>query len=239
MTMSMTKSALVALMPAVALAAGLCASGAADASTLEYQILVDGTVVGSGSSTSGQILNVNGSSSLFSTLNIGTVTGVPVYPSPDLSSSTTSISTSASFGSTHTLEIDITQVGLTSPTGLVNFANTLTLNNLLNAPSSAGVTASYSNYVDPNDGAYAKTTSVASLTGVAKTSSSNGAGTGAYVDVGVKQYSETQVLVATFTGSNETLSTTNQMTGTPVPEPGSLAILGAAISGLAFLRRRL
>lgn len=96
---------------------------------LSLEVFDNGTLVGADTSVSGEI-NFNGSDPNFSTLSL-VASGSPNLPGADLTSVTLNV-TSATITTTHNLEVDIFQTGVSAPAGTT--ASTFTANDLVGDP---------------------------------------------------------------------------------------------------------
>lgn len=198
-------------------------SGAAHAVPLLSVKVFDGaSLVGSASNVSGGVLNLTGSDSNFASFNVS-VLGIPLIPSPDLSSTTLDVK---SKGGAATLTIWITQTdaSVLYPTRL---ASTFTFNALTGTNSSAVLT----NYIDSSNTAFGTATQIATasldpIVIAAGPLMSN-------LVSGV--FSETEKYVITFGGNVQSVSLTSQIID--APEPISAAMLGAGLLGLGIVRR--
>lgn len=155
--------------------------------------------------------------------------GVPQIPTPELS--TTAIEATPDSGAfPRTLTVEITQTGLTSFTGIL--LNTFTGNTLTSGNNYSTFTIEH--YFDASNTAFGTGSLMASAsyTGVG---SFNTPAQAAAVDAMGNPFSETVIYTITVTGPGS-ISGTSQITN-QVPEPATLALLGAGLLGLAAVRR--
>lgn len=101
------------------------------AATLVIHVLDNGVLVGSAVSTTGTIADRIVSDPAFDIIDIS-ASGSPFLPGGDLSSVTLDV-TSAAISTTHTLDVQVFQTGISVPAGRTE-QSTLTVNNLIGAP---------------------------------------------------------------------------------------------------------
>lgn len=136
-----------------------------------------------------------------------------------------------------TLTITATGTDLTSPSGLANFLSQFS-GTFVAAPGVTNPTITLDTFYNASNTAFATETPLASLTGGPLSPFSVSHTTG---ETTTTPFSVTEVMRITTHGTSQ-LGLTGQIDGlsrsTPVPEPTSLAILGAALAGFAAMRRR-
>jgi hypothetical protein len=149
--------------------------------------------------------------------------GSPVLTEPQLDSASINVSTAVA----GEITVYVTETGLTTPTGINKFLSSFTSNLFSGAVTSVieetllsttnqlylGTALAATKFTTSNQTAYA-TTTTAPLT----------------------LYSETEKYFITFAGSGDVNDTIDLKQA--VPEPASLAIMGAGLIGLSMIRRR-
>lgn len=241
----------------LALGAGLAVGLAATAGAEELRIrvyegalntanLLFGGVDGGGSDVKDGVLARSASNvGSFSSISV-TAQGVPALPNPNLSS----VSIAATVGNIQspvTLYILVSQgdLSIASP---ITLQNTFT-GNTLSAQSTAGAalysTFTVENYISPANCAFPMVAGQLCNTStlMAGANYSNSApgsystGPISYAAGADSAWSEIMLYTITFTGSNASISASSQIIA-QVPEPMTIALLGAGLLGLAATRRR-
>jgi hypothetical protein len=218
----------------LALGAGLtiAAISSADAAFLRVRVLDGATLIAGGAAESDGDIVKNASSANFSSVSV-TAQGVPILPNPNLSSIAIT-ATSRNVTGPVTLTIMVTQYGLSVDTP-ITLENTFTGNTLTS--NGAYTTFTVQNYISANNAQFGTQTLMA-------TADYSNSGSGSFstgpISYGAPQdnlFSETSIYTITFTGPNASISASAQIIA-KVPEPATIALLGAGLLGLAAVRRR-
>lgn len=158
----------------------------------------------------------------------GTVLGTPPNAEPTLEGLTVDASDTSAGASS--VQIYVTEIGLSSPVGLSNLLNGFTSNLILGGIASVNE----STFIDNAGTAFALTTPLSSFTFLGPISVAQSQTFGSSVTL-VPGFSETEVFNISATGvgtTNDTITISN------APEPGTLTLFGSGLIGLAGLLRR-
>ncbi len=161
----------------------------------------------------------------FGTFSQVSVSGVGTFSLnlPSLGSQTIDV---ASSGIAGTLNVWVTDTGITSPTGLTAFLSSFTSQLL-----PLGWTVTTSTYVDNSNAAYGTATLLNS-----STFATIGAFVGTNSATTASPYSATELFVITANTTSGVTNDTIQLSA--MPEPGTLALFGSGLISLVGLRRR-
>jgi hypothetical protein len=207
----------------------LLSTGAAYANpSLLYVEIFDGTTLIAGGTTGvgGGVDNAisNISEGNFTSISVSAL-GIPVLPSPDLSSTTINAKANGN-GGILTVLVSQTGVSVPNPTKLLS---SFTFNALAGTNSSTVLT----NYISASDVAFALTTPIGSATLDPSVSAA-----GPFMsDLTPTLFSETEQYVITFGSGHGIQSTALTSQIVDAPEPISAAMFGVGLLGLGIIRR--
>lgn len=172
---------------------------------------------------------------VFGTFSVNKISGdgdlLPgdIYESQSINTSTTS---------SGTLNVFVTESGITSPTGASRLLSGFTLNAESTRTKIASVTES--TYYNSNDSIFGKNTFIASHMFTPTTASQSYTNVSlALALTGTYSITEEYTIVSDGSGqANGTITIQTENNSTSLPEPGSLALLGTGVLGLGFVARR-
>jgi hypothetical protein len=165
-------------------------------------------------------------------LTVAVGIGEPVVPPPILLQSVVSVTNSGGDPDAGVLTVYITSTDNTDPVGLTGIVSGFSTTNL-----TPGWTETLESYLDPNNGILDNGLGIFLDSETFNTS--GGVNEVSVANAGAGPYSKTAVYRITapsFGGSSAAVSVT--AAAIPVPEPGTLALLGAALAGFGVIARR-